>query len=163
MQTMRCTVRELNCLYMVNKRERKMEAVIQQTIFLGMLGLSAYKDYRNKKVSLYCVLLQGIVGVILHILFQERSLADILAGMGIGAVVLIMSWVSGGKIGLGDGMILVISGIFLGFWKNLELFMVALLFSGMWALFLLTVKKKGRNYRMPFLPFLLAAYLFMLI
>lgn len=140
-----------------------MAAVLQQIVFLGMLGLSAYQDYKEKKVSLYCVLFAGIAGIALHILFLEHSVADILAGMSIGAVVLMISWVSRGRIGLGDGMVLVISGIFLGFWQNLKLFMMALLLAGIWSLFLLTIKKKGRNYRIPFLPFLLAAYLFILI
>ena len=82
--------------------------------------------------------------------------------MGIGVVLLLIAWTGRECIGAGDGVMLVASGTFLGFWGNLRLLIAALFLAAVAALFLLVIKRKGRNYRMPFLPFLLVAYLFQL-
>lgn len=67
---------------------------------------------------------------------------------------------SGGSVGRADGMILVVSGIFLGFEKNVEVFVMGLFLAGITSLFLSVIRRKGRTYRIPFAPFLLAGYLF---
>jgi leader peptidase (prepilin peptidase)/N-methyltransferase len=69
----------------------------------------------------------------------------------------------GGGVGLADGMILIVSGIFLGFEKNLEVFVAGLFLVGITSLFLSVIKKKGRTYRIPFAPFLLVGYLFVMV
>ena len=62
-----------------------------------------------------------------------------------------------------DGMILVVSGIFLGFEKNVEVFVMGLFLAGITSLFLSVIRRKGRTYRIPFAPFLLAGYLFVMV
>ena len=78
------------------------------------------------------------------------------------AVLLLAAWVSREEIGYGDGAMLMASGIFLGFWRNVELFLTALMLIVPAALFGLIVKHRRKDYRMPFLPFLFAAYVFQL-
>ena len=132
-------------------------------VLLGVLAITAYRDYKEKSIYLYLPIAAGVIGVLLHIFFWERDLPDMLLGAGIGGCVLLLAWVSKESIGAGDGIMLMVSGIYLGFWENLELFFSALLLVGVLALFLMVVKKKRRDYRVPFLPFLLVAYLFQLI
>ena len=50
-------------------------------------------------------------------------------------------------------MILVVSGIFLGFEKNVEVFVMGLFLAGITSLFLSVIRRKGRTYRIPFAPF----------
>ncbi len=132
-------------------------------ILLGALAISAYRDWKEKQVYLYVPLLSGIAGIVLHILYQEHSLPDMLGGVAVGAAVLLIAWIGRECVGIGDGIMLMVTGIFLGFWENLALFFTALLLAGGVALFLLAAKRKERSYRLPFLPFLLAAYLVQLL
>lgn len=140
-----------------------MGAKIESVVLLGVLAVTAYRDWKEQKVYLYIPLIAGIAGLLLHIFFAEQTVWEVLAGVLVGALVVLIAYVSQERVGMGDGIMLMVSGIFLGFWRNVELFFTALLMVGLVALFLLVVKRKGRNYRVPFLPFLLAAYLVQLL
>lgn len=137
--------------------------MVQKTAMLCILTMAAYRDWKEKKVYVYGMLAAGTLGIVLHLLYRTPSLRDMFLGAGIGFGVLLLAVATGESIGIGDGMVLAVSGIFLGFRKNLELLLAALFLAGVVSLFLLTVKRKGRKYRLPFVPFLAAAYLLQLL
>ena len=67
------------------------------------------------------------------------------------------SWLTKGSIGMGDGVLLVVTGVYLGGLGNLELFFTGLLLAACWSLGLLVFKRKrGKE------TVLLVSYLFML-
>ena len=132
-------------------------------LFLGIASLMAYADWKEQKISLVMLLSDGAAGILVQLAFREQTAAEVICGAGIGGLVLMLALVSREAVGAGDGMILIVAGIILGFWGVLELLMTALLLTGIAALFLLVVKRKGRAYRLPFVPFLLAAYLLQLM
>ena len=132
-------------------------------MLLAVLAVSAYRDWREKQIYLYLPIGALILGLIWHLVCRERALEDMLLGAVVGLVMMIIGKVTGEAIGIGDGMMLVVSGIFLGFWGNMCLLMTALLLVGCVALFLIVIGKKGKDYRLPFLPFLLVAYLLQLL
>ena len=82
-----------------------------------------------------------------------------ICGAILGGLVLALALISKEAVGIGDGIILIVSGIILGYRALLELILISLMLTGTVALFLIVVKRKGRTYRLPFIPFLLAAYL----
>lgn len=137
--------------------------MLQNIVLLGTLTISAYHDLKEKSVYLYVLLTAAIAGLVLHIIYQNRTIIDILGGSAIGVFVVLLAWMSKESIGVGDGLTLMVCGIFLGFEKNLSLFILAICLSAVAALFLFVVKRKESGYRMPFLPFLLAAYLLLLL
>ncbi len=132
-------------------------------LFLGIASLMAYADWKEQKISLVMLLSGGAAGILVQLAFREQTAAEVICGAGIGGLVLMLALVSREAVGAGDGMILIVAGIILGFWGVLELLMTALLLTGIAALFLFVVKRKGRAYRLPFVPFLLAAYLLQLM
>ena len=132
-------------------------------LFLGIASLMAYADWKEQKISLVMLLSGGAAGILVQLAFREQTAAEVICGAGIGGLVLMLALVSREAVGAGDGMILIVAGIILGFLGVLELLMTALLLTGIAALFLLVVKRKGRAYRLPFVPFLLAAYLLQLM
>lgn len=140
-----------------------MGSLIGKTVLLGVLGVTAYRDWKEQNVYLYMPVLAGIAGVLLHLFYQENTITDMLLGVSIGGIVVLIAWISKESVGMGDGMMLMVSGVFLGAWGNLQLILTALLLVGGTALFFVVIKRKGRDYRVPFLPFLLLAYLFQLI
>jgi leader peptidase (prepilin peptidase)/N-methyltransferase len=69
---------------------------------------------------------------------------------------------SDGKIGIGDGVLLCATGLGLGFWSNLELFAIALLLAAVISIVLLTFRLADRKKSIPFVPFLLLGYVFVM-
>lgn len=133
--------------------------MILNIVLLGVLLVAAYRDYREKKVYVNGILLMCIIGVVLRFMTGTFFAADILCGAGVGLVVLVIARLSREAVGIGDGVVLLMTGIFLGFWRNLELLFTALLLAGAAAVFFLLVKRKEKTYRLPFVPFLAAAFL----
>lgn len=132
-------------------------------IFLALvLLLCGIQDIYKKKIQIW-ILALGIVLIVICLPFcHSISLLDRLCGFAIGAAVLLISKVTNGKIGMGDGVLLCITGLGLGFWSNLELFGVALLIAALLSIFLLTFRLADRKKSIPFVPFLFIAYVFLL-
>lgn len=140
-----------------------MGNLVGKVLLLLILAGAAYEDYKEKQIHLYLTLVAAAAGIIWNLLFREMTLKDILLGAAVGGLLLLIAWIGRGSVGAGDGIMLTVSGLFVGFWGNAVLFMTALGMISVTALFLLVIKRRGRNYRLPFVPFLLAAYLCLLI
>ena len=132
-------------------------------VLLGTLALGAYQDWKEQQIHILLPVAAGLLGVFLWLVRPQFTLEELVGGIGIGLVLLLTAWLSHGQVGAGDGAMIILCGIFLGFWKNMELFFTALMFVALAALGLIVIKKKRRDYRMPFLPFVLAAYLVQLM
>ena len=136
--------------------------MIQSYTLLGMLGWCSFEDYRRKRILVYPVLGFGIVGVLLHLYDRSVSIGSLLAGCGLGIGLLLLSHITG-QIGAGDALVLMVSGIYLGFWENARLFFHGLMFCGIWSLLLLALKRKKGKDEVAFIPFLFLAYLEMML
>ena len=143
--------------------EKEKDKMIQSYTLRGMLGICAWEDYRRKRVLIYPVLIFAIAGLVLHLCYMDITVFNMLAGIAIGLLLLFISRITDGRIGMGDGMILIVSGIYLGFTENIRLFFHGLLFCGIWSLFLLIIRKRKRDDEIAFVPFLFLAYLEMLL
>lgn len=140
-----------------------MQQMWNQAVVVSMLTLCSAEDMKRKQIRLNPVLLFGILGIFFHMLWRVQSIENILLGMSVGVVLLMLSVLTGGRIGAGDAVLLIVTGIYLGLEQNLQLFFSGLLLCGMWALGLLILRKKSRKDSIPFVPFLLAAYMGMLM
>lgn len=132
---------------------------IGKVLLLLVFAKAAYEDCKEKEIYVYLPISAMIVELGMHLVYQDAKLADILLGASVGGLLLLIAWGSRGSVGIGDGMMLVVSGVFLGFWGNVVLLMTALGMVGILALFLIVIKRKEKHYRLPFVPFLLVAYL----
>lgn len=133
------------------------------TLFLGSIS-----DLRRKAVPLY-LLIAGNVGGLFCCLYRhfenitnvlcitEQSLFIELAGSimpGLG--LLILSFVTGRKIGVGDGFILLSVGMFESGKMAWSVLCFGLFLQSVCAILLLILKKAKRDTKIPFVPFLLA-------
>jgi len=141
-----------------------------------LLLLNGIQDLRKKTlhngglllgagVVLLLFVLDGVCsGVLPDALLSEGSfpwkrLWGILPGIG----VLGLSSVLRGDIGKGDGYILCICGVALGLEQNMALLFYGIFLAGGVAMILLAIRKVKRNTKLPFVPFLFAGYLLVLI
>ena len=137
--------------------------MMQRVMVLGLLGLCSLEDIRHKRLTIIYILMFGIGGVILHLFAPVCSVYSMLWGMLLGVAMMMLSAATRGNVGMGDGILLVVTGVYLGGSENLALFMMGLLLSALWSLGLLVLKKKSRKEEIAFVPFLLLSYFIMLI
>lgn len=142
--------------------KKKGIIMLESCFVLGMLGIGSIEDLKSRRLSVWMMCSFGIVGVILHLLLERGDIISILGGVLIGAALVGISLLSRGRVGLGDGLALMVTGIFLGFEKNLMLFMVSQCLVACFALFLMVFCKKDRHCEIPYIPFLLVSYVSLL-
>ena len=129
--------------------------MIRDFIALMYLSTAGFMDYRKRSIPVYLPVVGLALGVLLYIFQKDYSIKEELIAIIPGLVFVVISIVTSGKIGLGDGLIMMPFGILLGFWNSMVSMVYAMIFSGTVALILLATKKRNGNYEMPFLPFLL--------
>ncbi|WP_075721822.1 prepilin peptidase [Roseburia sp. 499] len=136
---------------------------MQSVVLLILLVVCAVEDLKHKEVTVTYILVFGIIGVLLHLFYPNCSVYSMLWGLLLGIAVMTVSVLSGGSIGMGDGILMTVTGVYLGGYQNLELFFIGVFLAGIWSLGLLVFKKKKRKEKIAFMPFLLVAYVFMLV
>lgn len=132
-------------------------------ILLIMLGHYAIEDIKKRRITVWYLPIFGGLGVVLQALSHNRSVAEIFLGMGVGLAICLLSRCTRGSIGAGDGLVLTVTGIFLGGSSNVELLMTGLLYAAVFSLGILIFGKKNRRQEIPFVPFLFLGYLTMIM
>lgn len=123
----------------------------------GYLGICTLLDMFKREVSLWISAAFGMIGVAWHFIF-EQSFGDMLGGVLVGGGIILLAFITEEAIGIGDSIALIVTGIYLGFWKNLQLCMMGFILSALFSGILLLTKKAKRNQAVPFIPFLMLGY-----
>ena len=84
---------------------------------------------------------------------------ECIGGILIGGAFLGISKVTRGQIGIGDGLILCVTGLGLGIAKGMEMLLYGLLLAALFSAILLVRKVANRKMTIPFIPFLFVGYL----
>ena len=136
--------------------------MLQSYTLLGMLAWCSIEDYRKQRILVYPVLAFGIVGMVFHLYYRNLSIYNLLAGAAVGVGLFLLGTLTG-QIGAGDALVVMVSGIYLGFGDNARLFFHGLIFCGIWSLLMLILRKKRGKDEIAFIPFLFLAYLEMML
>lgn len=132
--------------------------MIQSVVLLSLLGICSWQDIKKREVTLSIICLYGIIGIVLHLCLDKIAIFDILGGMGMGILLLLIAKVFHECVGYGDGLLLLVSGIYLGANKNMELFFYSVILSGIFSLILFLFFHKKKEFEIPFIPFVLFGY-----
>lgn len=133
--------------------------MIGKCALLGMLGICSITDVRRQSIHSIMVMGFGIAGVMIHLCQQQMTVYSLVAGAAIGVLVMLLSAALKGMVGIGDGLVLTVSGIYLGAARNMRLLCGGLLLTAIYGLVLLVFFKKKKNDTVPFVPFLLLSYI----
>jgi leader peptidase (prepilin peptidase)/N-methyltransferase len=129
-------------------------------LILGvLLFICSLQDFLRKRVYLWIIGIGAVLTFVCLPFMEKISIANCIGGLTVGLVILLISKMTGGKIGMGDGILLCVTGIGLGFWNNLELFGVALFLAAVLSIILMILRVVDRKTSIPFIPFLFAGYL----
>ena len=121
------------------------------------LIVMAVIDRRTKQIPVWPGVVCLAVIVSVHIM-GGMAWSDWLPGISVGVFLYAVSRVSRGRVGTGDALVYVVTGMALGFIRNVELLAASLFLASIAALVLVIVRRVGRNYAMPFVPFTAAAF-----
>ncbi len=136
--------------------------MIQSYVLLGTLGVHSIEDIRERKITVTVTLFSGIVGILLHLLFQNQSIFAMLFGMVPGILVLALGRITHGQIGAGDGIVFMLTGFYLGVLENIMLMLLSFTMAGIWGFLMLASGRCKQNDRLPLIPFLFLGYMGML-
>jgi leader peptidase (prepilin peptidase)/N-methyltransferase len=131
--------------------------VVEWIMLLLLAGFAAY-DLKTKTVPLAAVAAFA-VGTLVYRICTGTGMAELAAGLVPGAVVLLLAFATRESIGIGDGLVLCVLGMFCGWRQCLAMFGMALVLSSVLAMVLLACRKVGRKTELPFLPSLFGGYL----
>ncbi len=123
------------------------------------LGWNSILDLKERRISIWFTAIYGIVGLALR-LGKGDNLLQIGLSLLPGIFFLGFAKISCQRVGYGDGLIMLAIGCYLPLSNMLYLCMLAIFAAGVVALILCVFFHKGKNYELPFVPFLLISFLF---
>lgn len=127
-------------------------------ILSGMLGLYSIEDIRKRAITAKYLVLFGMAGVVLNLYRGDISVFNMFCGVVLGLFIVLISLVTRGSVGLGDGLLFIITGIFLGGTLNLELLTISLVYASLFSLGMIALGRKKKNQEIPFIPFVFVGY-----
>lgn len=130
---------------------------------LGVFSWYTFEDIRRKSFGIISLVMCGAIGVMVNLYTGSLSWTSLISGASLGLILYIISTLSEEKIGKGDAVLVLVTGLYIGFWNTLALLFFATLFAGLFGVALMLIAKKNKNYELPFAPFMLAAYVTLLL
>ena len=128
-----------------------------------MLILLSISDLKSHTIPVLPVLVFAVVMAAVHLSAGDLPAVRIFTGMLPGLFLLAVSLASRSSIGTGDGIAAAACGAAIGLSSELESLTAALVLYCAFSIVLLIRKKAGRKDTLPFLPFLTAGHILVLI
>lgn len=122
------------------------------------MGVICVFDIKRKKIPVYMLIILAAAGIISNFTVGEFDIEKRIIAMLPGMILLIVSMITKQQIGYGDGMIILIMGLYIDIDDILSIVLSSFLLSSIAAIILMTVFKKKKNFEMAFSPFLLIGY-----
>ena len=133
-----------------------MREVIE-VLMIGALLIVSWGDWKKKVISVRILVGMTILASLKAMFFTETFL-EVMFGLGIGVGFLLISRLTQEQIGYGDSWLILILGMYVGSGKLITLLLVASFGAALFSLIFCMVHRWNRNFTIPFVPFLAAAY-----
>ena len=127
-------------------------------IMLVVLAAFAAYDIKTKTIPVAAVTIAA-TGILMYRFCIGTAIAELVIGLVPGVLVLVIAFATKESIGGGDGLVLCMLGLLLGWRQCVAVFGMALVLSAVLAMILLVCRKAGRKTELPFLPCLFGGYL----
>lgn len=121
--------------------------------------LSSFDDLKTKQIRVLQVIAFAVIGLLIDIFLKPYSLLSILGGVAVGMLVYLFSIISNEKIGKGDAMVVMVSGLYLGFINTVVVLWLASIFAAIFGTIMVSRYGRKLDLEIPFVPFLLFSFL----
>lgn len=140
----------------------EMLEIVSELILLFGLFYVAWIDYRMKWIPVVPILGLGTMGLLIRL---STGLLEwkLILGMLVGVILMVISILTAESVGMGDALLFISTGMFLDVTSNIALLFGTLLLAGTFSLGCLLLKKKGKHDRVAMGPFILAAYVMLIL
>lgn len=154
-------------------RYAEVEMKLNYWVMIAFLAGGAFWDIRRKEIPALYLKIFTVTGLLYQVVSMLTAAAageavwmqglSWLAGCTGGLLLAGIAQLTGESVGYGDAWTAGILGLWLGLISMAEILFTGLMLTAVYAAWLSVVRRKGRGYRIPFLPFLLGGYIFWLI
>lgn len=135
----------------------QIEGMLMEIIAFGFLCICAVFDIRRKEIPTVLIGI-GFAGAffinVWGIISGTISFIEIGLCLLPGIFFSLTSFCTKEKVGFGDGLMLLIAGLLIGFYRCFFVLCISLIFSSFFSLVLLLLRRVGKESRIPFAPFL---------
>lgn len=129
------------------------------TIWIGVvLAVGTLFDIRTRRLPMVLIIIGGLSGILYQLLVNGMDGIGQFNGMIVGILMLVTSFIVKTGIGLGDGILFLILGMFYPLYSVLELLMKASVMAGVFGLLLIWRRKGNWKMELPFVPFVFIQY-----
>lgn len=128
-----------------------------QGLELLFLGIGTYFDIKDRELPIPFLTFFAVIGMICNLFWRYQSTANAVIGICIGGIFLLAGWITKEAIGYGDGIGLVILGLFGGGKGMIPIVITGFLLAGIYGLWRIIGYGQSGSDTMPFYPFLLLA------
>ena len=125
------------------------------------LGIMSVYDIKKREIHLPFTAVAALMlssRQIYLVCRGEVLLQSAFLGVVIGIVLVAISLLTRGEIGVGDGILFMICGLLFGLYENLVLLFLSLVFTAMVSGALILTRRAGRKDTLPFAPFVFAGF-----
>lgn len=136
--------------------------MVVKAVVVIFLLINSIVDLWKRKICIASIPFMILYGIY-YFNRQDTSLFDCMMNLLPGIFLILISIFSQGKIGLGDGIIVITLGLFWNKYQMLFVLMCGFLLAGFWGVLLILLKKATQKTELPFLPFLTIAYILSLL
>ncbi len=126
-------------------------------LFIYLIFVSVV-DISKKEIPFWSSVICILAVSVTRILYFEIPVVFLLHGMFTGMMLLIISYITKGAIGMGDGILFLVIGSVLGFADTLTVLAGSLLLSSIMAAVLFIFCHVGKRHQIPFAPFVCFTY-----
>ena len=126
--------------------------MISYCVSLLFLGKLSAEDIREKKISIFKVLLFALAGISYRLITGDFSWQGIGGSLFPGSILLMLALLTNESIGYGDGATVLALGLWMGGWFTGMAVIFGILLSGIWGVICIF---RSRNEPIAFIPFLL--------
>lgn len=130
-------------------------------LLLFYLIVCCYTDLKKHTINLLISIIFTLLGIITGIFLFDYSFISMAISLIPGISLFVISLIFPASLGLGDGLIFTICGIYLGINFTIQLLFLSLVISCIFSI-LLIIKKHSRKYQFPLAPFIFVSYVFIL-
>ena len=92
--------------------------MLKKSIIFMMLLLFSIEDVRKKRIDILPLLAFSVIGAIYQTVTRALTIPEICGGMLLGVGLLGIAKMTGESLGYGDGLLFLVTGIYLGGWDN---------------------------------------------
>lgn len=132
-------------------------------VMIMLLGIAAWGDWKRREISVNLLIVMSAFSIIATVLMKRNTWLEVLFGVGLGLFFVYVSYLTGEKIGYGDSWLIGVLGVYLGGTRLLELMLIASFTASLCSIVYCMIRGWNKNHSLPFIPFMMAAFVGVLI